>query len=170
MLFQELIFWSLAVCSVGSAIGVVLVRDIFRSALLLVLVFLTVAGEFFLLAAEFLGVVQILIYAGAISILIIFALMLTRDPQQGNVPNRLQLPAAMLVALLASALIFVFLQTDWNLVEGLTKSDDVISRAYSETSFKLARLLLTHYAVAFGAAGVILLASIIGALSLVRER
>ena len=68
MLFQDLIFWALAAVAVVGSLGVVLLRDVFRSALLLVLVFLTVAGLFFLLAAEFLGVVQVLIYAGAISI------------------------------------------------------------------------------------------------------
>ena len=80
--------------AVGSALGVVLIRDLFRAALLLVAVFVAVGGYFVLLSAEFLAVVQVLIYAGAISVLIIFAVMLTRDVQRGNPPNRLQIPAA----------------------------------------------------------------------------
>ena len=83
------------------------------------LVFLTVAGLFFLLAAEFLGVVQVLIYAGAISILIIFAIMLTQNVQQGNLPNRLQFAAVLLPALLLVALAFVFFDTEWRLISDL---------------------------------------------------
>ena len=172
MLFQDMIFWVLAIGSVTAALGVVLLRDIFRSALLLVVVFLTVAGHFFLLAAEFLGVVQVLIYAGAISILVIFAIMLTQNVQQGNLPNRLQAPAVLLPALLLTALIFVFVDTDWSLLSALPQAsgENIVNIAFEDTTFRLSKLLLENYALAFGAAGALLLASIIGALSLVRER
>ena len=92
------------------------------------------------LAAEFLGVVQILIYAGAISILIIFALMLTRDVQRGNLPNRLQIPAVILPVLLLSALIFVIVETDWNLIEALPNSEIIeifMQRNYDNVKFEL---------------------------------
>ena len=166
-----MIFWVLAIGSVTAALGVVLLRDIFRSALLLVVVFLTLAGHFFLLAAEFLGVVQVLIYAGAISILIIFAIMLTQNVEQGNLPNRLQAPAVLLPALLLTALIFVFVDTDWSLLSALPQGPGVsiVNIAFEDTTFRLSKLLLENYALAFGAAGALLLASIIGALSLVRE-
>ena len=115
MLFQDVIFWFLAVAAIGAALGVVLVKDLFRAALLLIVVFVVVAGFFVLLNAEFLAVVQVLIYAGAISILIIFAVMLTRDVQRGNLPNRLQIPAVLFSALLLSALVMVATDTNWNL-------------------------------------------------------
>ena len=172
MLFQDLIFWVLAVASVAGALGVVLLRDVFRSALLLVLVFLTVAGLFFLLAAEFLGVVQVLIYAGAISILIIFAIMLTQNVQQGNLPNRLQFAAVLLPALLLAALAFVVFDTDWRLIADLPPVGEtaVEDLAFRDNTFNLSKLLLENYALAFAAAGALLLASVIGALSLVRDR
>ena len=172
MLFQDLIFWALAAVAVVGALGVVLLRDVFRSALLLVLVFLTVAGLFFMLAAEFLGIVQVLIYAGAISILIIFAIMLTQNVQEGNLPNRLQFAAVLLPALLLTALAFVFIDTDWRLIADLPAIDGttVEDVAFRDNTFTLSKLLLENYALAFAAAGALLLASIIGALSLVRER
>ena len=120
MVFQDVIFYVLAVASVVAALGVVLLRDIFRAALLLVVVFLAVAGFFVMLNAEFLAVAQVLIYAGAIAILIIFAIMLTREVQQGNLPNRLQPAAVLFPALLLAALVFVAFDTDWNL---LSKQD-----------------------------------------------
>ena len=113
MVFQDLIFWVLAVGSVAAALGVVVVRDIFRAALLLVVVFLAVAGLFAMMNAEFLAVVQVLIYAGAIAILIIFAIMLTRDVQMGNLPNRLQPAAVVLPAILLAAFVYVAVDTDW---------------------------------------------------------
>ena len=116
MYFQDVIFWVLAVGSVAAALGVVLLRDIFRAALLLVVVFLAVAGFFVMMNAEFLAVVQVLIYAGAIAILIIFAIMLTRDVQQGNLPNRLQAVAVLFPVLLLVALVYVAIDTDWNLL------------------------------------------------------
>ncbi len=172
MLFQDLIFWALAAVAVVGSLGVVLLRDVFRSALLLVLVFLTVAGLFFLLAAEFLGVVQVLIYAGAISILIIFAIMLTQNVQEGNIPNRLQFAAVLLPALLLVALAFVAFDTDWRLIADLPAvgGTAVEDEAFRDNTFKLSKLLLENYALAFAAAGALLLGSIIGALSLVRER
>ena len=114
MVFQDIVFWFLAVVAIGAALGVVLVRDLFRAALLLVVVFIAVAGVFVMLNAEFLAVVQVLIYAGAISILIIFAVMLTRDVQRGNLPNRLQFPAVLFAALLLAALVVVSTETGWN--------------------------------------------------------
>lgn len=118
-MFQEIAFWALSAAGVGGALGVVLVRDVFRAALLLVLVFMTVAGLFVLMSAEFLAVVQLLIYVGAVAILIVFAIMLTREVQQGNLPNRLHFPAGILTALLLAAFIYVVLDTDWNRQVGL---------------------------------------------------
>ena len=115
MLFQDIVFWILAVVAVGAALGVVLVRDLFRAALLLVVVFMAVAGFFVLMSAEFLAVVQVLIYAGAIPILIIFAVMLTRDVQRGNLPNHLQIPAVLFSAVLLAVLVVVATDTNWDL-------------------------------------------------------
>jgi NADH-quinone oxidoreductase subunit J len=170
MLFLDFVFWTLATAGVAAAIGVVLIKDLFRSALLLVVVFLTIAGHFVLLSGEFLGVVQVLIYAGAISILIIFAIMLTSNVEQGNLPNRFQIPAVLLPALLLTALIFVAVDTNWSLTESLPNGAGLVDLAFEDTTFKLAKLLLENYALTFGAAGVLMLASILGALSLVREQ
>ena len=168
MLFEEIIFWALSAGAVGAALGVVLLKDVFRSALLLIVLFLSIAGHFVLLAAEFLAVVQVLIYGGAISILIIFAIMLTQNIQQGNLANRLQIPAILLSSLLLAALIFVFLDTDWNLISKFDYETNIVNSAFKDTPATLASLLFENYALAFGLAGGLLLASIIGALSLVR--
>ena len=117
MWVQDVVFWILAVAVIVPALGVVLVKDLFRAVLLLVVVFIAVAGFFVMMSAEFLGVVQVLIYAGAVSILVIFSIMLTRDAQRGNLPNRMQIPAVVLSALLLATLVWTATQTEWNLID-----------------------------------------------------
>ena len=187
MLFQDVIFWFLAVASVVAALGVVLLRDIFRAALLLVVVFLSVAGIFVMLNAEFLAVVQVLIYAGAIAILIIFAIMLTQEVQRGNLPNRLQPAAVLFPALLLAALAFAAVDTDWDLLEDrpeLTERVELVQThsiggipdelrdeigPAAERS-GLGELLISDFVLPFEVASVLLLAAVVGALVLVRER
>ena len=190
MLFQDVVFWMLSVMAIGGALGVVLVPDLFRAALLLIVVFIAVAGFFVLLNAEFLAVVQVLIYVGAIAILIIFAVMLTRDVQRGNLPNRLQIPAVVFSALLLAALVTVAVDTKWeflpadqqarvelvqtNSVTTLTGevlTEEGITGAEEQAEVQeagLADLLITDYVLPFEAVSVLLLAALIGALVLVR--
>jgi NADH-quinone oxidoreductase subunit J len=133
-------------------------------------VFLAIAAQFVFLAAEFVGVVQLLIYAGAISILIIFAIMLTRDVQRGNLPNRMQLPAVLISSLLLVTFVFVFIDTDWQLIQDFPHRQEILNQAFVNTPARIAVLLMGNYALAFLSAGLLLLGSIIGALALVRER
>lgn len=189
MLFQDIVFWILAVMAIVGALGVVLVPNLFRAALLLIVVFVAVAGMFILLSAEFLAVVQILIYVGAIAILIIFAIMLTRDVQHGNLPNRMQIPAAVFAALLLTALVAVAVDTKWeflpadqqdraelvqvNALTTLTGEvlDDAGVSPEDQTEVQesgLADLLISDYVLPFEAVSVLLLAALIGALVLVR--
>ena len=170
MLFQDIIFWILAFLAVTSALGVVLMQNIFRSALLLIVVFLAIAAQFVFLAAEFVGVVQLLIYAGAISILIIFAIMLTRDVQRGNLPNKMQIPAVLISSLLLVTFVFVFIDTDWHLIQDFPGHKAILDQAFVNTPVRLAVLLMGNYSLAFLSAGLLLLGSIIGALTLVREK
>ena len=189
MLFQDIVFWILSVMAIVAALGVVLVPNLFRAALLLIVVFVAVAGMFILLSAEFLAVVQILIYVGAIAILIIFAVMLTRDVQRGNLPNRMHIPAAVFAALLFSALVAVAVETKWdflpaeqqervelvqvNAVTTLTGEilDDARVNPDEQEEVQgsgLADLLISDYVLPFEAVSVLLLAALIGALVLVR--
>ena len=193
MLFQDIVFWVLSVAAIGAALGVVLVRDLFRAVLLLAGVFVAMAGFFVLLSAEFLAVVQVLIYVGAISILFIFAIMLTRNVRQGNLPNRLQIPAVLFSTLLLAALVVVATSTDWNLIPAgdqqarvdlaQTQSVNVLSpealervgvvseeeKAQAEKA-GLADLLIGPFVLPFEAVSVLLLAALIGGLALARPQ
>jgi NADH-quinone oxidoreductase subunit J len=76
MVLEQLIFVVLAVLSIGSAIGMILMKDPVHSALLLVFTFFNIAATYILLAAEFVAVIQVLVYAGAIVVLFLFVMML----------------------------------------------------------------------------------------------
>ncbi len=193
MLFQDIVFWVLSIAAIGAALGVVMVRDLFRAVLLLAGVFVAMAGFFVLLSAEFLAVVQVLIYVGAISILFIFAIMLTRNVRQGNLPNRLQIPAVLFSTLLLAALVVVATSTDWNLIPAgdqqtrvdlaQTQSVNVLSpealqragvgsdeeQAQAEKA-SLADLLIGPFVLPFEAVSVLLLAALIGGLALARPQ
>lgn len=181
---QDIVFWFLSVMAIGAALGVVLVKDLFRSALLLAVVFVAVAGFFVLLSAEFLAVVQVLIYVGAISVLFIFAIMLTRNVREGNLPNRLQVPAASIAVLLMVGMIIAAVNTDWRPVpeaataiveeaqtqaaRGLAPGPTAIEGSAGGSG--LADLLIGSFVLPFEAVSLLLLAALIGGLALARSR
>jgi len=170
--FQDGVFWTVAAARVATALGVVLIQDLFKAALSLVGTFLLIAGLFVLLSAEFLAVVQVLIYAGAISILIIFAVLLTRDVAQGNPSNKLQIPALITAVLGLAAIVYVVLRTDWVVMEDVLPSEtmDRVEMVLATTPESIAGVLLNQWVLPFEVASVVLLAAILGALALIREQ
>jgi len=159
----EIAFWVLAVIVIAAAIAVVLLPNIFRSALALVLCFLAVAGIFITLSADFLAAVQIIIYVGAIAVLIILSIMLTKEVQRGNLSNRLKLPAFIMCALLLGITIYAILNTAW----------PVSAEAPLETTTStLANILFSQDGVFLlvEIGGMLLLATIIGAITIVRDK
>ncbi len=159
----DIAFWILAVVGIAAALTVVLLRDVFRAALSLVLCFLAVAGIFIILSADFLGMVQILVYVGGISVLIILAILLTRDVQQGSPSNKLRIPALIVAVIFLGVMAFTLINTPWQ-----------ISTAppLEPTTPALANSLLGEggFILAVEIAATLLLAAILGAIVLVREK
>jgi NADH-quinone oxidoreductase subunit J len=159
----EIAFWIIAVLAIGAALAVVLMRNVFRAALALVLCFLAVAGVYITLSADFLGVVQILVYVGAISVLIVLAIMLTREVQRGSPGNRLQIPALIVAALFFGVVVYAAAATTWPVSE---------AAPVFPTSQALAGQLFGDggYVLPLEIAAVLLLSAILGAIVLVREK
>ena len=176
-LIIDVAFWIIALSAIGSSIAVVQTRDLFRAALFLAAAFLSIAGLFVMLRAEFLAVVQVLIYVGAISVLIIFAVLTTRDVEHGNPSNMLRIPAAILAILFLVVASLTMLNTDWNLLseyDAVTTAYTTIDEAGTGDEVanpipRIAELLLQDYVLVFEVASVLLLATIVGALALVRR-
>jgi NADH-quinone oxidoreductase subunit J len=159
----DIAFWILAVVGVASALAVVLLHDVFRAALSLVVCFIAVAGIYASLSADFLAVVQILVYVGAISILMILGIMLTRDIRHGSPSNKLRLPALVAAVLFLAVVAFAVFNTDWQVVS---------SPVLGPTTAGLADRLFGDggYVLAVEIAGGLLLAAVLGAIVLVREK
>jgi NADH-quinone oxidoreductase subunit J len=146
--------------TVGSAALIIVVRNLMHAVLLLILSFVGMAGLFITLSADFVGVVQVLIYAGAIAVLMIFAVMLTPRAARNNAGNVLQLPALALAALLAAGLIFVIVQTQWR---------ETARGPFDTTANAIGNELLKPFVLPFEIASVLLVIAMIGAIVLVRE-
>ncbi|MBI4498746.1 MAG: NADH-quinone oxidoreductase subunit J [Chloroflexi bacterium] len=156
----SLAFYTVAAVTAVSALLVVTLRNLLHAVLFLVLTFFGMAALYITLNAEFLAGVQVLIYAGAIAVLMIFAIMMTRNAMtQGNLPNRMQ-GAALLVALSTFVVMTsVLLSTQWGL----------LSQAQVPTSADLYDALFTVYVLPFEVASILLLVAMIGAIVLAKD-
>ncbi|MBI2913990.1 MAG: NADH-quinone oxidoreductase subunit J [Chloroflexi bacterium] len=152
-------FWILAVITVGSALMVVAVRNLIHAVVFLIVSFLGVAGLYITLSADFVAVTQVLIYAGAVSVLILFAIMLTPTAGRDNAETFLRLPALLLAVLLGFTIGFVSLETDWSIAD---------RGGFEETASAIGEALLDKYVLPFEMASVLLLVAMVGAIVLVR--
>ncbi len=156
-------FWILAVVTIAAALAVIFQSNVFRAALSLIVCLSAVAGIFVILSADFLAGAQILIYVGAISVLIILAIMLTRDLSHGNPTNNLRLPALLLAAVFFGLVAFAVIKTKWIVVGTLTDTPTTVSlgdKLFGQNGFTLPLEI----------APVMILAVILGAIVLARER
>jgi NADH-quinone oxidoreductase subunit J len=160
MSVEQVVFYIIAAFAVLAGLGVVLSKDIVHSALFLVLALLMTAGIFVLLSSEFLALVQILVYGGGITILVIFALMITQLRQARDALDGAQKPFAAVAGLALVVILGVMaFETEW-----LGPTDEVTpvsTRALGEALFR-------DFAVPFEIASFVLLVALIGAVVLAR--
>jgi NADH-quinone oxidoreductase subunit J len=165
MSFPQVVFIVLGAVTLIGALGAVTSRNLFHAALFLVLSFVGVAGFYILLEAEFLAMVQLLVYVGAISILIIFAVMLSRRMMSPDVQARNEQWAWGLVAAVAlfAILAFILLRVSWPVAEVSLPG---------ELMTELGKALVDpgQYLLVFEVASVLLLVALVGAVIIARER
>ncbi|MEW6192146.1 MAG: NADH-quinone oxidoreductase subunit J [Bacillota bacterium] len=160
-----IIFAALTALVLGGGLGVVLLRNVFHAAVAMVVCFLGVAGLYFSLQADFLAVIQVLIYVGAVAIIIAFAIMLTRRGEMRDtnrfVSNYWQLALGTVVATaLGVVLITLGTSISWQ-VSGKTPTPDL-------TRF-LGEAMLSRLAIPFEIAAVLLLVALVGAVMIALE-
>ena len=153
------VFIVVAVFTIAGALGVVVTRNVVHAALALLVSLVAVAGVYLVLFAEFLALVQVLIYGGAIIIVLLFAIMLTRSADYPRVTDNKQWPLAALASLaFLGVLAPSFLI---NRVEG-TESQNASFTGIGESLF-------TTWAVPFEIASLVLLVALIGAIIIARS-
>jgi NADH-quinone oxidoreductase subunit J len=156
----DIIFYAVAVLTVGAAVLVAVLPNIIYSAVALLFAFAGVAGLYVFLSADFLAATQVLVYVGGILILILFAVFLSNrisDVKISN-PGRFRLPAATICLVLFGVLSYV----------GVSTPFAVKTPVYHPTTADLGELLMTRYLLPFEVASVLLLAALIGAAFLSR--
>ena len=162
MVAQNIFFSIMAAVMIGSALKVVTTRNVVHAALWLILVLAGAAGQFLLLGAEFVGVTQVLVYIGAIIVLFLFGIMLTKasmgDDDDVNLANRPIAAAVgtLLLAIMAYATIDFW--RDAELPEDTRTSAEVVSDS-----------IFSDFIVPFEATSVLLLAALIGAIVVARK-
>jgi NADH:ubiquinone oxidoreductase subunit 6 (subunit J) len=159
--WNDLLFLGLAAVLLGSALLVVTLRDIIRCGLALITAFAALAGIYVLLGAPFVAAAQVIIYIGAIAVLILFAVMLT---QAKNAPTRLvfqtqAVPAGIAAVVLAVLIALTVTATDWGEVGG----------TIATATDALARLVFSQYVLPFEIVGVLLLAAVVGGVFLAKR-
>ena len=164
MTFAQFLFYLFGAVLLASALGVVLVRNPVHAALLLVLSFVTAAGLWMLLYAEFLAITLVLVYVGAVMVLFLFVVMMLdinldklREGFWGN------LPVAALVGLVMAGEMGLLL---WRAFAGApTTGPNPPPASFSNTK-ALGRVIYTEYVFAFEIAAVILLVAIVAAIAI----
>jgi NADH-quinone oxidoreductase subunit J len=152
-------FYVAGALTIGGALGVVMARNIVYAAFALLVALLGVAGLFLLAFAQFLALVQVLIYGGAIVIVVLFTLMLTRIQDFRDLSDNAQWPVAALVA----AGVFGVMVASVLLTDVRTTGAQAVSfEALGETLFE-------QWAVPFEVASLVLLVALIGAIIMVQE-
>ena len=158
---SSVLFFLLAVGVVGAGAAVVTLRNIIHSAVAMMICFGSLAGMYALLGAPIVAAAQVLIYLGAISVLILFAIMLTQAGDANlPAPFHPQVPFAVAISLVITGLVgWAVFQTDWSAAAGAT-------RAAVED---IANAIFTTYALPFEIISLLLLVAIIGAIYLARR-
>jgi NADH-quinone oxidoreductase subunit J len=167
MVAQNIFFYVIAAVMAFSALRVVTVRNVVHAAMYLVLVLAGVAAQYILLASEFLAATQVLVYIGAIVVLVLFGVMLTRAKlgEQVNLTNDYwyvgAFTAIILFAVTAYALLDVF-------------DDEPLDQANASTlvvgnTEQVSDAIFSQYVVPFEAVSVLLLAALVGAIVLARK-
>lgn len=161
-IWTVLAFYVLAATIVGSALLVVCLRNIVHSVLWLAVCFIAMAGLFLTLDADFLAAVQVMVYAGAVCIMVVFGIMLIQRGNMGqtNLFNSQTKISAAVVALVITLCGALSARTQW-LDAGVPVPEKTVDN--------IAQLLLSKYVIPFEVAALLLLVALVGAIFLARE-
>jgi NADH:ubiquinone oxidoreductase subunit 6 (subunit J) len=181
---KRAVFLQIAVLGVATALGTVLARNLVHAALYLVAFFFLVACLFVMLEAEFLAAMQVLVYIGAVAILMMFGIMLTRNIQGDettSVPWMRKLPAAIVALGLFGMIAYGVAEQQgpetnrtWSAMlpaptrDRETGQPNERAAAINDMARVLGRELMTRWAVPFEVAGLLLTAAVVGAVALAR--
>jgi NADH:ubiquinone oxidoreductase subunit 6 (subunit J) len=159
--WEDALLWILAAVMLGSALMVVTLRDIIRCGLAMMVCFGALAGIYVILGAPLVAATQVIVYIGAISVLILFAIMLT---QTKAAPSRLVFQTQAVPAAIATVVIAVVIA----LSVGATDWGEAAKRVRLATD-ELSQVLFNDFVLPFEVVSVLLLAAVIGGVFLAKR-
>ena len=162
---QSILFWVFSILGIAGAIGLVLNRNPVYSALSLILNFFSIAGLYLTLQAEFLAVIQILVYAGAIMVLFLFVIMLLN---LSNEPKTKPFTLATVATAILGVAFVVEMLIAFTGVGGTSESLMESEFAYSSTE-TIGQLMMTNFLFPFEMISVVLIAALIGAIVIAKR-
>jgi NADH-quinone oxidoreductase subunit J len=162
---SQIVFWILAVMAVVSAAGVVLRRNPIHSALFLVVHLATLAAFFLKMRAEFLATAQVIVYAGAIAVLFVFAIMVLIPGREETGPDPLR--AQRLLAVPVAGLLLVLLAV---MLRSTLFAGAGLAQAVPGGVATIGRALFTDYLFPFEVTSVLLLVALVGVIALAKRR
>jgi len=152
-------FIIIAIFTLSGALAAACLRKLIHAALCLVLAFLGLAAFYFLLGAEFVGLVQVFVYVGAVAVLIVFTILLTRREEEET--SGFNWGGALVAVVVFAGLVWTILRTS---------SVSVVAPAIEALTVKrIGEVLMTNYVWPLQCVGLLLTAALIGALVLVME-
>lgn len=158
MSIYDILFWVLSAMSVGCALGVILSRNPVNSVMFLILTFFSISGHYILMNAQFLAIVNIIVYAGAIMVLFLFVIMLMNlnadvEPQKGQL--------VQLAGVISGGVLFLVL-----LAAIKSASPVAIDKASIDIGLisNLGKVLFKEYVLPFEISSVLFLSAMIGAV------
>ncbi len=162
MIVQQAVFYLLAALTIGSACFVAFSRNIVYSTFALLGAFAGVVGIYVMLAADFVAMVQLLVYVGGILVLTIFAVMLTQGISDVTVSNRAVgvIPSLITVVLVGAVMLFAVIKTPWH--------QAAVAEAVP-TTYGNGNAFLGDYVLPFEVASLVLLAALVGAIVISRH-
>jgi NAD(P)H-quinone oxidoreductase subunit 6 len=170
---HEIIFIFLEIGLVLGSLGVVLLSNIVYSAFSLALVFICISVLYILLNADFLAAAQILIYVGAVNVLIVFAVMLINKSKSLKIFSYWTIGDS--ITFISCTSIFFFLTitistTPWYQINLITESKNILEQDLTENIQKIGYFLLTQFLLPFELLSILLLIALIGAIVIARQK
>ena len=169
MLAHTIFFYFFSIITVGSALMVIASKNTVHAVFFLILDFISVGCLFIMIGAEFLGMIMLIVYVGAVAVLFLFVVMMLNVAEQKQSWFRglksTHIPVGLIVSIIILLEVLVVIG-GWKYKENFISTDSIIVDSNLSNTHQLGSVLYTDYIYLFQIAGIILLLSMVGAIVL----
>ena len=169
MLAHTIFFYFFSIITVGSALMVIASKNTVHAVFFLILDFISVGCLFIMIGAEFLGMIMLIVYVGAVAVLFLFVVMMLNVAEQKQSWFRglksTHIPVGLIVSIIILLEVLVVIG-GWKYKANFISTDSIVADPNFSNTYQLGSVLYTDYIYLFQIAGIILLLSMIGAIVL----